>query len=372
MKNKERILICGILPPPVFGHSAMYKILMESTFVDAFDITFLNMKFWSYGQHKKVTLVKLFKLIKYLCQYIFLVLTKRPRYVLYNMSFDKMPFLKDFLFCFLGKTFGCRIVIHDMGQYVKELYGSSGRLYKTMIRWLLKNTTACILLGENTKKVYNGFIDRGRLFCVPGSVEDSADVVVDQKKEQGSAREINVLYFSFMSESKGVLTAIQAASKVLENKNSVRFTFAGPIGSDLVRQTFDELRGRFGSRIDYLGYVEDISERTRIYRNADIFIFPTRRDVFGLVLLHAMAERLPVVASFEGSVPEIVQNGETGLLIDKGDDGQLAQKILQLADDQPLRTRMGEAGRQRYVDVFSPQKYGARMIDVFKRIMDLN
>ena len=64
MSQKEKILICGILPPPYFGHSAMYKILMESSFVGAFDITFLDMKFWTYAQHKKISLVKLLKLVK--------------------------------------------------------------------------------------------------------------------------------------------------------------------------------------------------------------------------------------------------------------------------------------------------------------------
>ena len=81
-----------------FGHSAMYKILMESAFVEAFEITFLDMRFWSYEKHKKVTLSKLLKLIKYFFQYVYLILRRRPRYVLYNMSFDKMPFLKDVLF----------------------------------------------------------------------------------------------------------------------------------------------------------------------------------------------------------------------------------------------------------------------------------
>ena len=59
MNKKEKILICGILPPPNFGHSMMYKMLMDSKFVDEFDIIFLNMKFWSYKQHKKVTIYKI-------------------------------------------------------------------------------------------------------------------------------------------------------------------------------------------------------------------------------------------------------------------------------------------------------------------------
>ena len=130
--SKTKILICGILPPPNFGHSMLYKGLMQSTFVDAYEIIFFNMTFWSYGQHKKVTIMKLLKMIKYLVVYQWILLTRRPKYVLYSISFDKMPFLKDYVFCWLGKVYGCRIVLHDMGQYIKELYDSAQHHPKTV------------------------------------------------------------------------------------------------------------------------------------------------------------------------------------------------------------------------------------------------
>jgi len=368
MKKKQKILICGILPPPLFGHSAMYKILMESSFADAFDITFLDMKFWSYDKHKKVTVIKILKMIKYLIQYTWLIIVKRPRYVLYNISFDKMPLLKDFLFCFIGKIFGCHIVIHDMGQYARELYDSSGRVYQALIRWMMNNTTACILLGEETKSAYDGFIESRRLISVPGSVEDTESIALDGNGRNKSQQEINVLYFSYMTESKGVLTAFNAASKVLSRDKSVRFTFAGPIGSESIQEAYTQLSQQFNSRVKCLGYIEDVSERTRIYRGADIFIFPTLRDVFGLVLLHAMAEGLPIIASVEGNIPEIIKDGENGFLIEKGNDEQLAQRIEELAGDHALRTAMGKANRQRYEEVYSPKVYGKNMINAFEEL----
>ncbi len=373
MEKKEKILVCGILPSPFFGHSMMYKILMESAFVEAFDVTFLDMKFWSYSQHKKVTFVKLLKLCKYFVQYVFFILVKRPRYILYNMSFDKMPFLKDFMFCFVGKMLGCNIVLHDMGQYVKELYQSSGRLSRALMRWLLKKATACILLGEHTKSMYEGFVEPRRLFSVPGSVEDTRDIVIaEQTSRRGAEASVNVLYFSFMTKSKGVLTAFQAASQVLDNNGSVCFTFAGPMESGTVQEEFNQLKNKFNSRVKYLGYIGDISERTRMYRDADIFIFPTHRDVFGLVLLHAMAEGLPVIASQEGAIPEIVEDGKNGFLFPKGDHAQLAQKVLLLAGDPRIRERMGQESRRRYELYFTPEKYGKRMFDAFEQIGRLN
>src|SRR4051812_34307424 len=97
--NKPRILICGILPPPNFGHSMMYQILMESSFARDCDIIFFEMKFWSYAKHKRITIDKLVKMVGYWIKFVALIISRRPRYILFNMSFDKMPFLKDYLFC---------------------------------------------------------------------------------------------------------------------------------------------------------------------------------------------------------------------------------------------------------------------------------
>ena len=97
-----------------------------------------------------------------------------------------------------------------------------------------------------------------------------------------------------------------------------------------------------------------------------------RQAIFGLVVLHAMAEELPIVASREGSVPEIIQEGKEGALFPKGDAEALAQKILKLLNDQPLRQQMGQAARQRYLAQFTPQKYGERMIKAFEDIQLLS
>lgn len=368
MKPKMKILICGILPPPFFGHSAMYKILMESSFARACDTTFLNMRFWSYDAHKKVTFLKLLKMLKYFLQYIYLLVHKRPQYVLYNMSFDKMPFLKDFLFCFVGRMLGARIVVHDMGQYVRELYDQGNGIYRGLIRWLLRHATASIVLGEKTKLVYKGLMDENKLFAVPGSVDDSAGLGTKRSESEGDKKFINVLYFSFMSAPKGIFTAFKTVPRVLEADENIRFTFAGPIESTAIEHMLNQLKRNYNSRVEYLGYIEDPAKRAEIYRHADIFIFPTHRDVFGLVLLHAMAEGLPIIASIEGNIPEIIPDGLSGFLVPKGDDVQLAQKILGLAKDEQLRKTMGQRNRQRYVQMYSPQQYGQRMIDTFVQI----
>ena len=126
-------------------------------------------------------------------------------------------------------------------------------------------------------------------------------------------KKINVLYFSHMSRLKGVYTAFEAMALILKECVDIVVTFGGPMENEEVKNRLEELQKNFPGRVNYMGYVEDVVERTKIFRQADIFIFPTLRDVFGLVLLHAMAEGLPIVASREGTVPEIVPDGTNAL-----------------------------------------------------------
>jgi len=363
--KKIKILICGILPPPNFGHSMVYKMLMASSFPKAFDTKFLNMQFWTYGTHKKVTIEKLYKMVKYYAVFIANLLFWRPRYVLYNSSFYRMPYLKDLLFCSTGIVLGSKLVFHDLGQYVRELDESLTGIKKSALRWMLRNMGGSIIMGEKVRGDYEGLADPKKLFVVPGTAEDSKDIKAEVSK---NSHQINILYFSHMSRLKGVYVAIDAMFLVLSKHPEIMVTFGGPFEGQEVNSRLEELQKNFPQRVRYMGYVEDKVERTKIFRQADIFIFPTLRDVFGLVLLHAMAEGLPIVASREGTVPEIVPDGTNALLVEKGDAKDLADKILTLANDSKLRQKMGQANRRRFEEKYTLEKYGENMIKVFQQM----
>ncbi len=99
-------------------------------------------------------------------------------------------------------------------------------------------------------------------------------------------------------------------------------------------------------RVTFVGPVSR-SALLEEYASADLLVLPSRFEPFGIVLLEAMAAGLPVVASRVGGVPEVVVEGETGLLVDPGDTEALASAILRLVEDHALRARLGAHGRER-------------------------
>jgi glycosyltransferase involved in cell wall biosynthesis len=102
----------------------------------------------------------------------------------------------------------------------------------------------------------------------------------------------------------------------------------------------------------------------------DVFAHPSRKEAFGLVIVEAMFARLPVVASAVGGIPSIVQDGETGLLIEPRHPEELAQKLQRLIADPDVRTRLGANGAQRAHDHFSAKRYTGEVEALYLRLAE--
>ncbi len=88
--------------------------------------------------------------------------------------------------------------------------------------------------------------------------------------------------------------------------------------------------------------------------NSDIYILPSHHEGMPISILEAMAAGLPIIATRVGGIPDAVKDGETGLLVESGQPGMLAEALRRLKDDVALRVNLGIAGRQyvcRYHDV---------------------
>jgi L-malate glycosyltransferase len=113
------------------------------------------------------------------------------------------------------------------------------------------------------------------------------------------------------------------------------------------------------------GFREDVLS---LAKTADLFVMSSLTEGLGSTLLDAMAMGLAVVGTRTGGVPEAVVDGETGLLVRPGDAAALAEAIVRLLKDAPLRARMGEAGRQRVAAHFDVEHLVAGTLAAYRRI----
>ena len=152
-----------------------------------------------------------------------------------------------------------------------------------------------------------------------------------------------------LSERKGLLHLLDAAPVVLQTYPDAQFLIIGrgPLESRL-RELITE-RG-LQNNIHLLGFVPNVAERMPEW---DMLVLPSLWDPFPQVILEAMAQGLPVVASAVDGALEMVVDGETGFLVPPADVQALAAAILHLLGDRALARRMGQQGRQRVADVYN-------------------
>jgi glycosyltransferase involved in cell wall biosynthesis len=124
-------------------------------------------------------------------------------------------------------------------------------------------------------------------------------------------------------------------------------------------------------RVSFSGLLSR-SQLAQRYCEADVFVFPSLwNELFGMPMAEAMASGVPVVATRIAGIPEVVENGKTGLLVERGNPSALAGAIVQLLQNDALRQTMGRAGRQRVLEKFTWEKITDSMLQEYGRIMPL-
>jgi len=103
----------------------------------------------------------------------------------------------------------------------------------------------------------------------------------------------------------------------------------------------------------------------------DLVVHPAEMEGLGVSLLQAAAAGVPVIACRAGGMPEVVEDGRTGLLIEPGDVAGLASAMRRLLDDRALRSEMGRHGRARVETRFSPQMMVEGNIAVYRQMLDV-
>jgi len=151
---------------------------------------------------------------------------------------------------------------------------------------------------------------------------------------------------------KGHLTVVDAISLVSEAAGACTFLFVGgdELGGEI--QRYARAQG-VSDNIMFAGYQEDVRP---FLGAADVFILASTHESFPTSILEAMSTGLPVVATRVGGVPELVVEGQTGLLIPPADSRALAAAIAQLSLDPEFGRELGCAGRRRVVSEYSLQR----------------
>lgn len=203
------------------------------------------------------------------------------------------------------------------------------QFYTKYFRWFRRKTCT----------IYNG-IDFGHLPAISAP----------QGGTKGDT--LNVLFVGRLDQPKNPMMLLKVAKQVLTTKPHVHFWLVGD-GEfmDQCRQYVHD--NRLAANVHLEGWRTDV---THYYAQADIFAATSLYEAFGIMFLEAGFYNLPVCATNVEGIPEVVANGETGLLSSPDDVNSFAANLLRLIEDGELRHTMGHRGHERVVSRFNSEQ----------------
>ena len=173
---------------------------------------------------------------------------------------------------------------------------------------------------------------------------------------------------------KGLDYFIDIAKTICHKYDHVHFIIIGDAfpGHEYLYEEMAQQISKYGleERVQYLGFRDDVPE---VLDEIDIFVLPsTGPDSFPTVVLEAMAKALPVVATRMGGALEMVEDGQTGVLIPINEAERAAGLMANMIEKTDLRQQMGEAGRERLTQLFSRSKYDEQIRQVLHELCSVD
>lgn len=190
--------------------------------------------------------------------------------------------------------------------------------------------------------------------------------VVEKKRQLGISPENKVIgVISKLWEGKGHRCILQAARNVIAKVPNVKFMF---VGEGYLRKELEALTQQLGlgDYIIFTGFRTDIPQLTSIF---DIAILASLFEGLGRVLLEAMALGKPVIATKVGGIVDVVDDGNTGILVPPNDPTALGEAIIRLLLDDDLRHKMGKAGEETIDAKFSAKTMVAQIQKIYEELL---
>jgi glycosyltransferase involved in cell wall biosynthesis len=179
---------------------------------------------------------------------------------------------------------------------------------------------------------------------------------------EGAPSTLRLGIVSRLAEGKGIEQALAAVAVLHRAGESVHLTIAGSGPLAAVLRAEAERLG-IAPVVRFAGFVRDVPG---LLGELDVVLIPALcNEGLPIILLEAMAAGLPAVATAIAGAPEVICDGDTGLLVPPGDVAALVQAIRRLLHDPPQRVQIGNAGRQRIVQQFTITRCAQRMAEVY-------
>lgn len=209
-----------------------------------------------------------------------------------------------------------------------------------------------------------------KLAVIPNGFKDPGDVLPDVLETSDNAP--TLLYVGRFTERKGLDILIEALNQARTRVPGVRLRVVGGHSGEDDREWLNRLLDSYDEAlhncVEYAGWAESLEELELHYRASDILCAPSLYEPFGNIVLEGFYHGTPVIASAVGGMAEIIQHGETGLLVPMKDSKALAEAIVQLIEQPEKRAKLAVQAHHRLRSTYNWRGIAEQTLALYERV----
>lgn len=238
------------------------------------------------------------------------------------------------------------VVLHgsDVPGYQNRRFGLLYAIVRPLVRRVWRGAARVIAVSDALRDLAHRTWPEGRIDVLPNGVDLELFQPLEKKEGTISSRWKTLLVAAQLIERKGIQHLVDALARLpppLRAQVRLKLCGTGPYEHALRGQV---AAAGLAEHVEFAGLVEH-ERLPDLYRAAHAFVMPSLQEGLPLALLEAMASGLPVVATAVGGIPEVLRDGENGLLVPPADAKALAEALARVLADDALCARLGTAAR---------------------------
>lgn len=294
-------------------------------------------------------------------RYLGALLLRRPDVVHVHMS-SYGSFVRKALMTWTARLVRVPVILHVHGSEFDVFHDRLPAPLRTIVRATLERAAVVVALGDRWAQRLREIAPAARVVTIPNAVR------VPDETSARRAGSPKVVFLGEIGERKGAFSLLEAWAVLAAEPDGLRgahLTLAG----DREHERASALAAQrgIGGSVTVHSWLSpaDVDE---LLSGADVFVLPSRSEGQPMALLEAMAHGLCVVASDVGGIPEMIDDGTSGLLVPAGDNAALTDALRRVLTDADLAARLGAAARKRVLAEFDVDVVWRRFDALYREV----
>ena len=347
--SKIKVVILSPSRQAASGVTTHANMLFASPLADDFDL--VHFQIGSEGRREN-WVQRLARFGSSPIKFAWLILRIRPEVVHLNTSINNKAYWRDFIFLVIAEVLDCKVVNQIHGGVMPEMFTHNSVIKAWLFRRFIGYSDVIVLISKAAHQAYAKFTPETHLVNIPNAIEHTGllgDLFLTDSK-----RPLKLIYIGRLTYEKGLFETLDAIAKLVGEGRKLSFQIVGG----------GEAEGDLQARVNQLGLREQVhllgpifgDAKNTLWRQADVFVFPTYSEGLPYSMLEAMAAGTPPITCPVGAIPDVVQDGVHGLLIPPKDVNAIARAIVQMDEQRDQLHRMALASRRCILEHYTAER----------------